>query len=90
MTKIIATGLLLFHNQVILSPLNVNAAAKSTHIIVEDINRFLFFILLFLMIRKANLIDALKEYYFCNLTSRKTSRKPHAETTKDPRFNVSP
>jgi hypothetical protein len=22
--------------------------------------------------------------------SRKTSRKPHAETTKDPRFNVSP
>jgi hypothetical protein len=23
-------------------------------------------------------------------TSRKTSRKPHAETTKDPRFNVSP
>ena len=28
MTKIIATGLLLFHNQVILSPLNVNAAAK--------------------------------------------------------------
>ena len=77
---------LLLINQVILSPLNVNAAAKSTHIIVEDINRFLFFILLFLMIRKANLIDALKEYYFCNLTSR----KPHAETTKDPRFNVSP
>jgi hypothetical protein len=23
-------------------------------------------------------------------TSRKTSRKPHAETKKDPRFNVSP
>ena len=23
-------------------------------------------------------------------TSRKTSRKPHAETEKDPRFNVSP
>jgi len=25
-----------------------------------------------------------------NKTSRKTSRKPHAEIEKDPRFNVSP
>jgi hypothetical protein len=28
--------------------------------------------------------------YEMTKTSRKTSRKPHAKTTKDPRFNVSP
>jgi hypothetical protein len=31
-----------------------------------------------------------KVLYKLNISSRKTSRKPHAETTKDPRFNVSP
>jgi len=38
-------------------------------------------------------ISALKVRVFSKKmtkTSRKTSRKPHAETTKDPRFNVSP
>jgi hypothetical protein len=38
-------------------------------------------------------ISALKVRVFgkkMTKTSRKTSRKPHAETTKDPRFNVSP
>jgi hypothetical protein len=37
-------------------------------------------------IYKSNIIKQSK----MTKTSRKTSRKPHAETTKDPRFNVSP
>lgn len=55
MPKIIPTGSLPFHNQVIWVGLKVKAMANSPHIIVMDINRFLFFIFACFKVHKAKL-----------------------------------
>lgn len=54
--KITAIGLLSVQSQVIWSFLNVNATTKSPHIIVTDINRFLFFIFTLFKLWTAKLI----------------------------------